>query len=91
MNYLIFNNFFEAYLIALRFYLKASKTISLSNYNSFDAYSNEKPFYFTASNMNYLSFNNSFDAYLIALSFYLIASKTISLSDYNSFDACSIA
>ena len=62
MNYLLLNNSFEAYLIALTFYLKASRTISLSDYNSFDAYSNEKPFNFTASNMNYLSFNNSFEA-----------------------------
>ena len=88
MNYLSFNNFFEAYLMASKFYLKASKTISISDYNSCEANSNEKPFYFTTSKMNYLSFNNSFEAYLKELSFYLKASKTIYLSDYNSFDAC---
>ena len=38
MNYLSFNNSFEANLKALAFYLKALKTISLSDYNSFDAY-----------------------------------------------------
>ena len=91
MNYLSLNNSFEANLKAFLFYLKAWKTISLSDYNSFDAYSNEKPFYFTASNMNYLSFNNFFEAYMIALRFYLKASKTISLSDYNSFDEYWIA
>ena len=73
MNYLSFNNSFDAYLIASKLYLKASKTISLLDYNSFDACSIKKPFYFTASNMNYLSYFNSFDAYLKALSFYLKA------------------
>ena len=65
----------------------AANHISLSFFNSSDAYCNALPFLFAAANLISLSFFNSSDAYCNARPFCVTAANTISLSFFNSSDA----